>query len=403
MGVRLDGEDLVDQRVAVGRPGVAGRPDQAGGHLGGEQVGQAGADAAAGGDVDHLGEQGLDVGDAGGGDALDPHPLGRVVDERAGPVAGPGDGQPEARLGRGRARWRRSATRASGLRLIAVEEPANGVTPWSKRASATCDEGRSMRTSHPAQPQPGQGDAERDDGEDARADRAPAREQGVRPEQRECASSRRTGGSSRSGRGDGSGTAAGRWRRSRRGGRPGSSSTVISGMSAPSAAVTVTRQRQEPQRPGQRPAHVQPAEVVHLRERPAHLQRPGRRRPGRQPEQQVDDVLLADEDGQGEVGQGGVRRAVRRWSAGQLGAEEGQVRQEHQGGQAVVVHQAGVFEQRGAGAGRSGGQLAAVSWRVPGRGRRSSGHRHALLDRCRSSAALSTLPRSVSGQVRERQ
>ena len=34
----------------------------------------------------------------------------------------------------------------SGLRLIAVEEPAKGVTPWSKRASATCEEGRSMRT-----------------------------------------------------------------------------------------------------------------------------------------------------------------------------------------------------------------------------------------------------------------
>ncbi|GGY12567.1 hypothetical protein GCM10010384_17350 [Streptomyces djakartensis] len=35
----------------------------------------------------------------------------------------------------------------SGLRLIAVEEPANGVSPWSKRASTTCAEGRSRRTS----------------------------------------------------------------------------------------------------------------------------------------------------------------------------------------------------------------------------------------------------------------
>ncbi len=35
----------------------------------------------------------------------------------------------------------------SGLRLIAVDEPAKGVSPWSKRARTTCEEGRSRRTS----------------------------------------------------------------------------------------------------------------------------------------------------------------------------------------------------------------------------------------------------------------
>ncbi len=34
-----------------------------------------------------------------------------------------------------------------GLRLTAVEEPAKGVSPWSKRARTTWDEGRSTRTS----------------------------------------------------------------------------------------------------------------------------------------------------------------------------------------------------------------------------------------------------------------
>ena len=76
------------------RPGIAGRPHQPGRHAVGEDLAEAGTDAAAGDDVDDpLVEDGDLRHRRGDGDAAHPHVRRRVVDEAAGPVAGPGDQQ----------------------------------------------------------------------------------------------------------------------------------------------------------------------------------------------------------------------------------------------------------------------------------------------------------------------
>lgn len=103
------------------------------------------------------------------------------------------------------------------------------------------------------------------------------------------------------------------------------------------------RPREEPHRSGQCPSHVQSAEVVHLPERPPRLQRPARRSPSRQPEEEIDDVLLPYNHCEREVHEGrvadglGVRRPTHR--------QQADVGQHHQGRQAVVVHQVGVLEE----------------------------------------------------------
>ncbi len=216
---------------------------------------------------------------------------------------------------------------------------------------------------HPAQPQPRQRDAHGEHGQHPHArsgrhraalvERRPARSA---PRTAPAPSSRRTGATSRTGRAGGPGTTA-------------SPSHTMPTSSATSAYDTTsvaadtpgqptrrligqrTDQHEEPQRPGHRAADVQPAEVVHLRQRPADLQRPVRRRPGGQPEQQVDDVLLPDQDRQREVRQRGVRDRPEGHAAGRPPpavhgeAEQHQVRGQHGRGEPVVVHQARVLEQ----------------------------------------------------------
>ena len=69
-------------------------------------------------------------------------------------------------------------------------------------------------------------------------------------------------------------------------------------------------ERAQPRRSRQRAAHVDAADVVHVGDAPADPQRPGPRAAAGEPEQQVEDALLADQDRRGEVHehQGSERR-----------------------------------------------------------------------------------------------
>jgi hypothetical protein len=64
-----------------------------------------------------------------------------------------------------------------------------------------------------------------------------------------------------------------------------------------------TGQRAEPCRPRERPADMDAADVVHLRDAPSNPQRPRARATPGESEERVEDVLLADEDSRGEVDQ----------------------------------------------------------------------------------------------------
>lgn len=275
----------------------------------------------------------------------------------------------------------------SGLRLIAVEEAGEGRLAVVEAGQCHVRRGAFGADVHLAQPQPGQGHAERDDREDRERDRALAGEQGVGPEEREGAPAAEAvdllevvvtaGAEGRQGGGDDE-------REERQEGPADGHEGAVR---------CRDRQRQEPGRSRQRPAHVQSAEVVHLAERPADLQRPVRRGRGRQPEKEVDDVLLAYDDGEGEVGERGVPEGG--GGQGPGGPQERRVGQQHQGRQAVVVHQAGVLEQT-AGCGEERRELARVLVGAGrGRGHRATARRSSIM---RSSACLSTLPRSVPGR-----
>lgn len=197
-------------------------------------------------------------------------------------------------------------------------------------------------------------------------------------------SSRRSGGSSRSGRGGGSGRGQGGGDDEREEGQQGPADR------RQGAVGCRDRQRQEPGRPGQCSADVQSAEVVDLPERPADLQRPGRRGPSGQPEEEVDDVLLADDHGEGEVGERRVAEGPRR--QGPSRPQEGQVGRDHQSGQPVVVHHPRVLQEPP----RRGGEGWEVGRLAHGCGRhRATANRSSAI---RSRACLSILPRSVSGK-----
>ncbi|MGX1370195.1 hypothetical protein RKD19_005554 [Streptomyces canus] len=240
-----------------------------------------------------------------------------------------------------------------------------------------------------AQPEPGQGDAEGDDREDGHLEGAGAGEEGVGPEEEQGGPAAEAvdplevvvvaGPEGRQGRGHDE----------RQEGQQGPADRHEGDIAGPDG------QGQEPGRARQCPAHVQAAEVVDLPERPADLQGPARRSRSRQPEQEVDDVLLADDDGQGQVDERRVAHGPRRGRPTRV--QEKEVGRDDQGRQPVVVHQAGVLEQP-AGPRGERGEVDVLPLERGGHRTAPSRLARAPSRAVRSSAALSILPRSVSGR-----
>src|SRR6185437_15485854 len=161
---------------------------------------------------------------------------------------------------------------------------------------------------------------------------------------------------------------------------------------------------------------VEPAEMVDLAEGPADAQWPGDRSAGREPEQDIDDILLADQDCEREVGQGRVRQVLQRRATGRRppasGAErvrqQPEIHSEDKGNQPVVMAQRGplpdapqeVYRRRLA----ISTQIILVGGLVA-RPRLKSRVTHAVAARSApgtltavsSSAALSIFPRLVTG------
>ena len=130
--------------------------------------------------------------------------------------------------------------------------------------------------------------------------------------------------------------------------------TTAAGTSSEASRLVVGERAHEggvPQRSRNRCAHVQSAEVVPLRDHPPEPQRPGRRRQRGGPPEEVDDELLAQDDRQCEVDlcHQRDRSEVRALAAPPVTARQGipehcHVHRHHENDQAVVMHDAGVFE-----------------------------------------------------------
>ena len=174
-------------------------------------------------------------------------------------------------------------------------------------------------------------------------------------------------------------------------------------------------ERAEPRRPGERGAGVDAADVVHLRDAPADPQRPGRRPATGEPEEDVEDVLLADEDGRGEVHDRQRRERRQRAAvvdqpvaAVEVVAEQPEVDQHHRDDQPVVGHEPRVLEHP-PGGGREAMRarrrvLSRCSWvaMAPRRGERGprrslvQGAPHSSHDAA-SDAAFPTVPMRTAG------